>query len=262
MLRSLLARWHATLALSYGLGLLGGLSLSWSLLASPLRFVLPAAFGQWLGRWVISFGFRFYFRALSGIGACHFDLGVLDDLRDAGPLVIAPNHPCLLDALMVLSRLPNLVCILKASILDNLFLGGGARLAGYIRNDTPLRMIRTAVKELQKGGQVLIFPEGTRTTRWPVDPCLASIGYIAQRARVPVQTVLIETDSAYLTKGWPLWRQPALPIRYRLRLGQRFESPPDPEAFAQELEHYFLSVLPPGPPGSPRPCPPLFVPSS
>jgi hypothetical protein len=31
-----------------------------------------------------------------------------------------------------------------------------------------------------------------------------------------VQTVFIETDSAYLSKGWPLFRKPSMPITYRI----------------------------------------------
>ena len=43
----------------------------------------------------------------------------------------------------------------------------------------------------------------------------ASIALIAHRAQVPMQTILIETDSAYLSKGWPLFRKPPMPIHYR-----------------------------------------------
>jgi len=89
--------------------------------------------------------FRLYLGALDLIGACRFDLRELDTLRNEGPLIIAPNHPCLLDAVMVISRLPNTACIMKADIVDNIFLGAGARLAGYIRNDARLSMIRQAV---------------------------------------------------------------------------------------------------------------------
>ena len=56
-----------------------------------------------------------------------------------------------------------MVCITKASIWDNWFLGGGARLAGYIRNDAPVNLIRRSVAELRAGHQLLVFPEGTRT---------------------------------------------------------------------------------------------------
>jgi len=61
-----------------------------------------------VGRRVTSYGFRCYLWLLRWTGAFRFDCAALDALRDAGPLIIAPNHPGLLDAVMILSRLPDL----------------------------------------------------------------------------------------------------------------------------------------------------------
>jgi 1-acyl-sn-glycerol-3-phosphate acyltransferase len=136
-----------------------------------------------------------------------------------------------------------LACILKADILDNIFLGWGARLAGYISNDAPVSMVKQAVTELRSGNHLLLFPEGTRTSGWPIDPCKGTAALIASRARVPIQTVLIETDSAFLSKGWPLWRPPAMPIVYRIRLGRRFDPHGRPGVLTDELEQYFMDEL-------------------
>ena len=241
--RRWLHRLYEYFALWFGLVLLGAISLTWTLLAVPLYYVLPKRWAVPLGRWASTTGFRIYLGALSLIGACRFDLSALDSLRDEGPMIVAPNHPCLLDALMVISRLPNMACIMKVDIVDNVFLGAGARLAGYIRNDAQLSMIRQSVAELKSGSQLLIFPEGTRTTRWPVNACKGTTALIASRARVPIQTVFIETDSAYLGKGWPLFRRPPMPITYRIRLGRRFAPPEKAGAFTEDLERYFIDEL-------------------
>jgi len=242
-LRSLVYRIYEYLALWFGLGLLGVLSLLWTLVAVPLYFILPRKSGAALGRQAIKWGFRFYLWALSAIGACRFDLEALDELHDSGPVIIAPNHPCLLDAFFVLSRMSHVACIMKASIVDNVFLGAGARLAGYIRNDSPLNVILGAQEELKEGSHLLVFPEGTRTTRWPVNDFKASIALIASRAKVPIQTVFIETRSPFLSKGWPLFKRPDMPIHYKVRLGRRFPPPQDAAAATQELEAYFTGAL-------------------
>ncbi len=144
---------------------------------------------------------------------------------------------------MVISRLPNVACVMKATLVDNAFLGAGARLAGYIRNDAQLSMIKQSVDELKNGSQLLLFPEGTRTTRWPINTCKGTAALIARRAKVPIQTVFIETDSAFLSKGWPLFRRPTMPITYRIRLGRRFEPPEKAGIFSGELERYFMDEL-------------------
>jgi 1-acyl-sn-glycerol-3-phosphate acyltransferase len=99
--------------------------------------------------------------------------------------------------------------------------------------------VQMAVRDFQSGSHLLLFPEGTRTTSNPVNTLKGSISVIANRAQVPVQTILIETDTKYLSKGWPLFRRPPMPIHYRVRLGRRFDPPQNMQQFMAELQHYF-----------------------
>ncbi|MBS0397680.1 MAG: 1-acyl-sn-glycerol-3-phosphate acyltransferase [Proteobacteria bacterium] len=222
---------------------LGSLSLGFNLLALPLKPLLPARLGTRVGRRGIQLGYALYAWTLRAMGAYRLDLTAIDALRDGPALILAPNHPQLIDALLILSRLPNLTCIMKSSLMRNPFLGAGARLARYIRNDSPIQMIRTAVRQLQDGSILLLFPEGTRTRHAPVNALTASVGVIARHAGVPVQTLLVETDSPYLGKGWPLLRCPAMPITYRVRLGKRFDPPQDAATLVAELQRYFAAEL-------------------
>ncbi len=231
------------LVLYLGLVWLGVLCLAWMPVAIIVYPLLPKQWGQALGRYVIMMVFRIYLASLSLSRRFSFDLEALDALRDEPSLIIAPNHPCLLDAVMVISRLPNVACVLKADLMNNIFLGAGARLARYIRNEPVRRMVQQAMQDFDSGSHLLLFPEGTRTVSCPVNPLKGSIGLIARRAQVPVQTVLIETDSAYLSKGWSLFRKPPMPIHYRVRLGRRFDPPQHTQHFMTELEHYFAHEL-------------------
>src|ERR1700681_1518685 len=222
---------------------LGLICLSWTVLALPLYVLLPQRPGTAVGRAGIMAGFRGYTRWLSVVRAYRLDLSAIDALRDGPALILAPNHPCMIDALLILTRHPNLVCVMKSDVLKNVFLGSGARLAGNICNDAPLQMIREAVADLQRGGVLLLFPEGTRSIQAPLNRLKASVGVIAKQAAVPVQTLIIETASPYLSKGWPPVRRAPLPITYRVRLGRRFEPPADVRAFMIELERYYRDEL-------------------
>ena len=234
---------HETVRMHLGFMLLGMICLTISLLAFPLRAMLPRVLSKRIGRKLIAVAFRSYLRLLVFMGACRFDLEELDTLRDGPAMIIAPNHPSLLDAVMILSRLPNAGCIMKAELVNNVFLGRGARLAGYIRN-TPLRtMVQLAVADLHQGSPLLLFPEGTRSTRFPVGTLQGTAGLIAKNAGVPVQTVFIETDSGFLGKGWSVRWTPKMPITYRVRLGKRFDPPPHTARFVSELDQYFQSEL-------------------
>jgi 1-acyl-sn-glycerol-3-phosphate acyltransferase len=211
--------------------------------ALPLYFILPERLGTSIGRRGIMLGFRLYAWSLSITGTYHLDLRAVDSLKGGPPLILAPNHPCLIDALLILTRHPNLVCVMKSELMRNVFLGSGSRLARYVPNDSSRQMVKESVAHLRRGGVLLLFPEGTRTIHSPINSLVGSVGLIAKHANVPVQTLVIETDSPYLSKGWPLFRRPTLPITYRVRLGKRFDAPTDVAAFTAELDQYYRREL-------------------
>lgn len=222
---------------------LGLICLVWSTVAVVLYPLLPRQLGTRVGQLALMLCFRIYLATLRLCGRCYCDLTALDALREDGRLVIAPNHPALIDVLLITSRLPRITCIMKAELWGNIFLGGSARLARFIGNDAPRSMVKQAVAELGRGSQLLIFPEGTRTVRQPVNPFKGGFALIAKQAVVPVQTVFIETNSPYLCKGWPIFRMPALPLYYRVRLGRRFMVTGNIKAFNRVLEDYFAEEL-------------------
>jgi 1-acyl-sn-glycerol-3-phosphate acyltransferase len=233
----------AYLTIYVGVPFLGVLCLAWTLIALPARVLLPRRRGVAFGRAGISQGFRLYVNLLRFFGAYRFDTRALEGLAQERGVIIAPNHPGLIDAVVLLAYHPDMACIMKTALMRNVFLGAGARLAGFICNTPPRRMIQDAVEAVHKGAALLLFPEGTRSRSDPVNEFQLTAGAIAKHARAPVVTVLIDCDSPYLGKGWPLFRVPALPITYRARLGRRFAPPTDVREFTAELEAYFRAEL-------------------
>ena len=225
--------------------LFGAGGILFTLFSAILYPILPRESGARFGRAMMARVFRFYLFLVTKLGTFKADLSALDALRNEPGLIIAANHPGLLDAVLVISRLPCVVCIMKAEIWDNIFLGGGARLAGYIRNDTAVNMVRLAADELRRGQQLLVFPEGTRTRAKPINDFKGGFALIAKRAHVPIQTVFIETDNPCLSKGWPFSKKPVMPVTFHVRLGKRFEVNGDVGDFVSDLEAYFRSELPP-----------------
>jgi 1-acyl-sn-glycerol-3-phosphate acyltransferase len=214
----------------------------WSLLALPLSLGLPRRMGQRLGQAAINMFFRFFLASMRGLGIARYDLSALDTLRDARGVVFVANHLALLDILLLGSRLPRTVCIIKAGLWNNPLLGGG-RLAGYIRNDEAMSLIRRSAAALQEGSNLLIFPEGTRQKPRHLGPFKPGFALIARQARAPVQAIFIESNSPYLSKGWPLWRRPAFPLMYRVTLGPRQHVEGRAEAFSEALRAAFLARL-------------------
>jgi 1-acyl-sn-glycerol-3-phosphate acyltransferase len=231
----------AWLALQAHLLVLGLLSVGWNAVAVLLYPVLPRATGLRVGRAMIAHGYGFFWWLAAFTGMMRLRADVLDPLRGEPGLIVVANHPSMLDAVMLVARLPASACIMKASLVHNPLLGPGARLARYIRNDSAFGMIQCAVNDLRAGGQLVMFPEGTRTTRAPVHDFHPSFTMIAKRAHAPIQAVFIDTDSPYLGKGWPLWRLPPLPILFTVRMGRRFAPQADHEALCREIQAYYAA---------------------
>jgi len=225
---------------------LGAMSLAWNVLATLLHPLLPERRATQIGRAVIARAYRSFWATAHACGMLQIEASALDALHgEPGGLIVAANHPTMLDALLVVARLPRGVCVMKAELMRNIFLGGGARLARYIRNDVGRGMVRDAVETLREGNQLVLFPEGTRTVTAPINAFKPGITLIAHLAQVPIQTVVIESYSPYLTKGWPLLKAPPVPVRIRLRLGRRFAPEADHRALLRRLELYFAEELRP-----------------
>lgn len=200
-------------------GVFGGLL---TLAGGPLCLLLPRRAGIRASRYLLHQLFRKFVAYLRISDLVHADLSALDGLEKIrGSFIAAPNHTSLWDVVFIIARLPSAVCVMKKEILHNFVLGGGARLAGYIANDRMTRMIREATRSLDEGGQLLLFPEGTRTrpdARW-INPLKGGCAIIAMRAGVPVYPIFIRSNTRFLQKGWPLWRRPVFPITMRFELG-------------------------------------------
>lgn len=226
-------------------GVFGGLL---TVIGGPLHALLPRQAGERLGRFFLHQLFRKFVVFLKLSDLVRADLTALDQLGGIKhSFIAAPNHTSLWDVVFIIARLPSAVCVMKQEILHNLVLGGGARLAGYIANDSISRVIRNASKSLAEGSQLLLFPEGTRTAqdaRW-INPLKGGCAIIAAHANVPVYPIFIRSNTRFLQKGWPLWRRPVFPIHMRFDLGEPMSQEPgeSPQAFTARLAKVYEQDL-------------------
>lgn len=221
---------------------LGAMLLAGNIAVLPL-VVLPRRLREPIVQWGISLICRVFFIGMSACDAARVDLAALDALKDQRGMLLVPNHPSMIDVFLILSRLPRAVCLMKSSISSNLFLGVGAYLAGYISNRQPDQMFRAAIESVRAGNLLLIFPEGTRTTQQPINPIANSVALIAKRAQVPLQPILLQTNSPYLSKGWKIWRAAQFPMIYRATLGPKIYADNSLNETTATLQRYFEQTL-------------------
>ena len=139
-------------------------------------------------------------------------LGVEGCWPTGGPFVVVANHQSMLDILL-LSRLPReMKWMAKASLFRVPWVGWMFRLAGDIsvtRGDAESggAALRKAREYLERGMNVMIFPEGTRSTRGTLLPFKSGAFRLAIEAGVPVLPVAVSGTAHGLPKGDP-WVRP------------------------------------------------------
>lgn len=162
------------------------------------------------------------------------------------PAVYIANHPSLIDATILLARLPDAVCVFKPAVLRNPFLAPAAIMAGYASGDNGIDLMHEMAAKVAAGRSLLIFPEGTRTDAGrPFNPFKPGFALIAKRAGVPVQLLTIKASRDLLPRGRPWWYVPALPARVEVQLGRKLRVDPDRSAkeVVAEVEDEFARQL-------------------
>jgi 1-acyl-sn-glycerol-3-phosphate acyltransferase len=162
------------------------------------------------------------------------------------PAVIVANHPSLLDATLLLARLPETVCIFKPAVQRNPFLAPAAIMAGYLSSSGGIDFIHQVSAEVSAGRNVLIFPEGTRTKPGAAfNPLKPGFALIARRAGVPVQVLIIRADRALLPRGHPSWRVPEFPVRFDVYADRAISAQPERslDEITRDVQHRFAEWL-------------------
>jgi 1-acyl-sn-glycerol-3-phosphate acyltransferase len=140
----------------------------------------------------------------------------LADLR--GALVIA-NHPSLLDVVMIMSALPRAQCIVKGGLWRHPFFRLTVSGAGYIRNDLdPEALLEACAATLAAGNNLIVFPEGTRTSPGCRPVLGRGFAIIAAMTNVNIQPIILTCDPPLLFKGNPWWRAPQQKPRFRMEV--------------------------------------------
>ena len=136
-----------------------------ALIFPPMRLALhPKERFKRQGRRFVSSSMRLYLGVLRAIGIVEVEADGREKLRELKSKIIAANHPSLLDIIVLFSLIPNADCIVNASLARNIV--GGVIRQLYILNSLDFEeLLKACAESLKQGNCLIIFPEGTRTSR-------------------------------------------------------------------------------------------------
>jgi 1-acyl-sn-glycerol-3-phosphate acyltransferase len=115
----------------------------------------------------------------------------------AAPYVLASNHFSQLDPPLIgtVLRRPIIFLALDELASANRFLAWATSTYGSIllsRNRRPVAAVRAALRALESGEPVGVFPEGRRAVKWGAEPIKRGAAWLAIQAAVPLVPIAIE----------------------------------------------------------------------
>ncbi|RLA06755.1 MAG: 1-acyl-sn-glycerol-3-phosphate acyltransferase [Gammaproteobacteria bacterium] len=221
---------------------LGGLILPW--LAIPVLYLLPGGDLQRERRAkaLVHYAFRAFVEMMRWLGVLTYSVTNRTELNRPGQLIFA-NHPSLIDVVFLIAFIKRADCVVKSSLLNNPFMRGPIKVAGYIANDSPEQVIQSAAQSLQRGNSLIVFPEGTRTT--PGQPISMPRGAanIALRTNSDITPVILSLNPTSLTKELKWHQIPERRTHFSLMLRpnlniQEFQDMPTQTRSARQLTRF------------------------
>ena len=198
------------------------------MLVFPLMRLLPGSASVHRRR--VRTTFRVYMRAfvglMSSLGVLTYEFVGAERLGRPGQIILA-NHPSLIDVIFLIGFTPQATCIVKEGLFHNLLTRWPVGSAGYVSNLSSFEMIERASEALQDGQNVIVFPEGTRTTPGQALQFYRGAASIAVRAAQVVTPVFVSCVPTTLAKNMPWYRIPERRVRFTFRVGGDI----DPAAF-------------------------------
>lgn len=186
-----------------------------------------------------------YFEDLASRNLVHCLFEGFENSSEWKGSILVANHPSILDALCFFWKMPGVGCVVGMNPWGNPLLSRPARALDFVPRDPALRMLKECRVRLRAGENILLFPEGTRTTRGALNPFLEGPALMAVKSRAPIRTVFIECNSLFLGKGYSFFHRTSGPIVFRFSTGDIFEASHGDSArsLARRLEEYYQGEL-------------------
>ena len=228
---------------------LGGVIIT--LVFFPIIFVISRDEAKRIkySRRLINLSFKAFVGVMKTLGIMDWKVANLERLDRQGLLVVA-NHPTLLDIVYLISLIPNADCIVKSDLLKNPAMRGALKLTGYIANDSGDELIDSATRSLAKGGNIVVFPEGTRSLD-DLNKFKRGVANIALKAGVSISPVVIRCSEHTLRKNQPWYEIPDQPFKISITIEedisveqfQGLERRIGVRRLSEFLENYFVKKL-------------------
>jgi 1-acyl-sn-glycerol-3-phosphate acyltransferase len=142
------------------------------------------------------------------LGTCHIEVDCdgLESLDPEQPYVLMSNHQSVFDTAAIIATLPlSFRFVAKRELTWIPFFGWALRAGGHViidrsRRERAVHSLRQAAQRIQRGTNVIIFPEGTRSTTETLGEFKSGGFHLAIQAGVPVVPISVSGSRSITPK--------------------------------------------------------------
>ncbi|CAM3692086.1 lysophospholipid acyltransferase family protein [Rheinheimera salexigens] len=238
-----LNHWYRILATGFCFAVfgIGGVLLSLTVFPLQRLFIRDLEQRKRHARHTVHKAFKGFIALMRFVGIFNFNFTASAQLEQARGQIIIANHPSLIDVVALIAMTPQADCVVKAQLFSNPFMRGVITSTGYISNSDPDKLLDDCAASLNKGNNLIIFPEGTRSTPGSTLVFQRGAANIALRAKRGYLALYICCQPSTLTKQEKWYQVPAkkptLSIKYLqdIQLTDYLERIQSPSLAARQL---------------------------
>jgi 1-acyl-sn-glycerol-3-phosphate acyltransferase len=130
------------------------------------------------------------------------------EARDIHSSVVVCNHRSYLDSILLISLYPRHNTIVKSRLFDIPLFGKMLQWSGYIPSSAEGRHAEMMIQRLEGmdaflagGGNLIVFPEGTRSRDGSIGPLNKGAFKIARRSQAPIKVLYVRNTDRMFRRG-------------------------------------------------------------
>jgi len=176
---------------------------------------------RYCARKVVHKIFKMFVGYMELVGILELEIINGERLKGSQGKIVIANHPSLIDVVVLISIIENADCVVKSGLWKNPFIKGVVRNTGYINNEEdPEKFIQDCKNTFQDGNNLIVFPEGTRTTQHQALKFRRGAANIAIRSQVDILPIFLFVTPTTLTKELSWYQIPEKRFTFRLEVDE------------------------------------------
>lgn len=178
-----------------------------------------------ISRNITKYAFKLYLSTACLLGIFDIKISNLEKTVDDKGCIYIANHPSLLDVVILDSFVNNANCVIKSALKNNPFISGIIACNRYVANSlSPEDILKDCKESLDRGDNLIVFPEGTRSLNFDKIKFKHGFSSIAVACKANIRPLVIKFDGFALRKNVPWYQIYKKKLTYRIEILDKFDT--------------------------------------